>query len=162
MAKNEINYEEDLDQINFNNYKGMFFQDAHDTKYQDLVTGAHFEYKDMCRRLAELGKSQRNVTKQKAETEENAYSSSSPSEIEDDSVNSRQPIHESRSAFKAIKSFCILQQQDGRNTVAQPSQGFTATKKTTKPERNCSIIKTQYNAPAKSKPVDQKPTFEKL
>ncbi len=35
------------------NYKGEFCQDQ-DTKYQDPVTGAHFRYEDMCRRLLHL------------------------------------------------------------------------------------------------------------
>ncbi len=35
------------------NYKGEFYQDQ-DTKYQDPVTGAHFNYKDMCMRLCAL------------------------------------------------------------------------------------------------------------
>ncbi len=50
----EVNYGEDLDNIDFNNYKGMFFQDDPGQKYQDEETGAHFEYRDMCRRLDRL------------------------------------------------------------------------------------------------------------
>ncbi|TNV82167.1 hypothetical protein FGO68_gene6086 [Halteria grandinella] len=33
------------------NYKGIYFNDDQGQKYTDPVTGAHFEYKDMCRRL---------------------------------------------------------------------------------------------------------------
>ena len=50
----DINYDEDLDQIDFNNYKGMFFNDDLNQKYQDPITGAHFEYYDMCCRLMKL------------------------------------------------------------------------------------------------------------
>jgi len=50
-----IEYEEDLDQIDFNNYKGMFFDDQAQ-KYQDPNTGAHFDYHDMCCRLIKLQK----------------------------------------------------------------------------------------------------------
>lgn len=35
--------EEDL-----NNYKGIYFNDDPSTKYQDPLTGAHFDYSDMC------------------------------------------------------------------------------------------------------------------
>lgn len=55
--QNEPNYAEDLDCIDFQNYKGMFYNDDSGTKYQDEVTGAHFEYRDMCKRLNKLMKS---------------------------------------------------------------------------------------------------------
>ena len=51
MALQDNDYEEDLDNIDFNNYKGMFYNDQPGTKYQDPVTGAHFEFRDMCNRL---------------------------------------------------------------------------------------------------------------
>eukprot|EP00826_Nyctotherus_ovalis_P036645 TRINITY_DN3270_c0_g1_i11.p1 TRINITY_DN3270_c0_g1~~TRINITY_DN3270_c0_g1_i11.p1 ORF type:complete len:263 (+),score=30.68 TRINITY_DN3270_c0_g1_i11:80-868(+) len=51
-----VNYEEDLDRIDFDNYKGMFYDDP-DQKYQDPITGAHFDYLDMCSRLIKLQKS---------------------------------------------------------------------------------------------------------
>jgi hypothetical protein len=33
------------------NYKGMYFNDDTGNKNMDPLTGAHFIYKDMCRRL---------------------------------------------------------------------------------------------------------------
>lgn len=33
------------------NYKGIYFNDDPGQKFTDPETGAHFEYKDMCRRL---------------------------------------------------------------------------------------------------------------
>ena len=33
------------------NYKGIYFNDDPNTKYTDPVTGAHFEFRDMCKRL---------------------------------------------------------------------------------------------------------------
>lgn len=33
------------------NYKGIYFGDDPNTKYTDPETGAHFEFKDMCKRL---------------------------------------------------------------------------------------------------------------
>ena len=33
------------------NYKGIYFADEEDKKYTCPVTGAHFEFIDMCRRL---------------------------------------------------------------------------------------------------------------
>eukprot|EP00826_Nyctotherus_ovalis_P065339 TRINITY_DN9602_c0_g1_i3.p1 TRINITY_DN9602_c0_g1~~TRINITY_DN9602_c0_g1_i3.p1 ORF type:complete len:226 (-),score=47.75 TRINITY_DN9602_c0_g1_i3:205-882(-) len=35
---------------NLNNYKGVHF-DTENQRYQDRITGAHFEYNDLCRRL---------------------------------------------------------------------------------------------------------------
>jgi len=52
----EIDYDEDLDQIDFENYKGIFYEEPTE-KYQDEVTGAHFEHFDMCKRLEQLQKS---------------------------------------------------------------------------------------------------------
>ena len=47
------NYVEADDEIDLNNYKGIFY-DEPDQHYQDEITGAHFEYVDMCRRLIKL------------------------------------------------------------------------------------------------------------
>lgn len=49
-----INYSEDLDPIDFKNYKGMFYEEDSGQKFQDPETGAHFEYEDMCCRLMDL------------------------------------------------------------------------------------------------------------
>ena len=40
-------YEEDLDDIDFGNYKGIFFDDDPTSKYQDPETGAHFDFGDI-------------------------------------------------------------------------------------------------------------------
>eukprot|EP00826_Nyctotherus_ovalis_P019495 TRINITY_DN1600_c0_g2_i1.p1 TRINITY_DN1600_c0_g2~~TRINITY_DN1600_c0_g2_i1.p1 ORF type:complete len:162 (+),score=34.33 TRINITY_DN1600_c0_g2_i1:133-618(+) len=50
----EIDCEEDLDPIDLNNYKGIFYDNTEQKKYQDEITGAHFEYHDMIRRLGKL------------------------------------------------------------------------------------------------------------
>jgi hypothetical protein len=36
------------------NYKGIYFGDDQGQKYTDPETGAHFEYKDMCKRLQKV------------------------------------------------------------------------------------------------------------
>jgi len=36
---------------NLMNYKGIYFNDDPNTKYTDPITGAHFEFKDMIKRL---------------------------------------------------------------------------------------------------------------
>eukprot|EP00826_Nyctotherus_ovalis_P057968 TRINITY_DN7943_c0_g2_i3.p1 TRINITY_DN7943_c0_g2~~TRINITY_DN7943_c0_g2_i3.p1 ORF type:complete len:117 (+),score=32.53 TRINITY_DN7943_c0_g2_i3:78-428(+) len=51
----EINYEEDLDQIDFDNYKGYFYDDCEE-KYFDKETGAHFDFLDICFKLNQLKK----------------------------------------------------------------------------------------------------------
>lgn len=43
--------DEDLDDIDFNNYKGVFFEDNPSNKYTDPETGAHFDFGDICKRL---------------------------------------------------------------------------------------------------------------
>lgn len=53
MTKKVDNNEEELDQIDYNNYKGYFYDEAEE-KYQDELTGAHFEYFNMCLRLKRL------------------------------------------------------------------------------------------------------------
>ena len=37
-----------------NNYKGIYANDDNSQKYQCPVTGAHFEVKDLCRRLTKV------------------------------------------------------------------------------------------------------------
>jgi hypothetical protein len=37
--------DEDFD---INNYKGIYFNDEPGSKFTDPITGAHFEYNDMC------------------------------------------------------------------------------------------------------------------
>ena len=49
-------HNEDLDCIDLNNYKGMFYNDDSGLKYQDAKTGAHFEFENMCKRLIKLKK----------------------------------------------------------------------------------------------------------
>ena len=41
--------EDDIEDIN--NYKGIYFNDDPSTKFQDPLTGAHFDYADMVQRL---------------------------------------------------------------------------------------------------------------
>lgn len=43
--------DEDLDNIDFQNYKGIYIDEEPGQKYTDPETGAHFEFKDVCRRL---------------------------------------------------------------------------------------------------------------
>jgi hypothetical protein len=46
--------ESDGDEIDFKNFKGIYFNDDPNKKYQDPETGCHFEYNDLCKRLLEL------------------------------------------------------------------------------------------------------------
>lgn len=43
----------DVDDLDFNNFKGIYYGDKHD-KYQDPETGCHFLYSDLCNRLRKL------------------------------------------------------------------------------------------------------------
>ena len=42
---------DDVDNIDFNNYKGIYADDDAGQKYQCPETGAHFEPKDLCKRI---------------------------------------------------------------------------------------------------------------
>lgn len=46
-----MDHSEDLDNIDFQNYKGIFYNEGQGQNYEDPETGAHFEYYDMCERL---------------------------------------------------------------------------------------------------------------
>ena len=45
---------EDIDDIDVINYRGIFVEEEAPEKYQDEVTGAHFEYNDLCNKLQNL------------------------------------------------------------------------------------------------------------
>lgn len=51
MAKKD--HDSDIDDIDYQNFKGIYYGDDN-KKYQDPVTGAHFEYYDLCKRLSRL------------------------------------------------------------------------------------------------------------
>jgi hypothetical protein len=44
----------DIDNIDFNDFKGIYFEEDPNRKYQDPVTGCHFEYYDLCKRMMKL------------------------------------------------------------------------------------------------------------
>ena len=44
----------DEEDIDLENYKGIYFNDDPGRKFQDELTGAHFEFSDMCGRLDKL------------------------------------------------------------------------------------------------------------
>ena len=56
--KDDVDFEEeegqgdsDVDDLDFNNFKGIYFNDDPNRKYQDPSTGCHFEYLDLCKRM---------------------------------------------------------------------------------------------------------------
>jgi hypothetical protein len=44
----------DIDNLDFDNFKGIYFEEDPNRKYQDPDTGCHFEYYDLCKRLSKL------------------------------------------------------------------------------------------------------------
>ena len=44
----------DIDNIDFNGFKGIYFDDDPNRKFQDPDTGCHFEYYDLCKRMVKL------------------------------------------------------------------------------------------------------------
>ena len=51
--QDEEDHQSDIDDLDFDNFKGIYFGDKVE-KYQDPVSGCHFEYFDLCRRLSYL------------------------------------------------------------------------------------------------------------
>jgi hypothetical protein len=43
--------DDDIDNIDFANYKGIYAEEESEEKYTCPVTGAHFEFNDFCKRL---------------------------------------------------------------------------------------------------------------
>ena len=54
----------DIDNLDFNNFKGIYFDEDPNRKYQDPETGCHFEYYDLCKRLAKLKQLRRKLDEQ--------------------------------------------------------------------------------------------------
>jgi len=46
--------EDEGDNVDLKNYKGIYANDDNTQKYQCPITGAHFEVKDLCRRLQKV------------------------------------------------------------------------------------------------------------
>ena len=44
----------DIDNLDFDNFKGIYFNEDPNRKYQDPDTGCHFMYSDLCKRLNKL------------------------------------------------------------------------------------------------------------
>ena len=45
---------DELDDIDFQNYKGIYAQEDNNQKYQCPETGAHFEFNNLCQRLSRV------------------------------------------------------------------------------------------------------------
>jgi len=58
--EDENKQDSDIDNLDFDNFKGIYFDEDPNRKYQDPDTGCHFEYYDLCKRLAKL-KDQRKI-----------------------------------------------------------------------------------------------------
>lgn len=54
----------DVDELDFDNFKGIYFDEDPNRKYQDPDTGCHFEYYDLCKRLAKLKQLRRKLDEQ--------------------------------------------------------------------------------------------------
>lgn len=62
--KVDPNLADDVDDIDFANYKGIYANDEHGQKYQCPETGAHFEFKDLCRRIHKIMESRKAMEEQ--------------------------------------------------------------------------------------------------
>ena len=57
---------DDIDNMDFANYKGIYAEEESDTKYTCPVTGAHFEFNDVCRRLSKILTVRKRMEEQEA------------------------------------------------------------------------------------------------
>ena len=46
--------QDEADDMDLKNYKGIYANEDNTQKYQCPITGAHFEVKDLCRRLSKV------------------------------------------------------------------------------------------------------------
>ena len=157
MAQHGEDYDEDLDDIDFNNYKGFFYADDPGQKYQDKVTGAHFEYADMCTRLRAL-----IIQSRGAEVEEEPVKKRADlkmNKVKKEDVRNRE-----------IKKLSTLidgsQSKQSRNTIqALPQQGFGTVVQKNKASKNnlWSFASSEdlANKKEKSKP-SYRETIEKI
>jgi len=58
-----LDHESDVDDLDFDNFKGIYFGDEN-KKYQCPKTGCHFEYYDLCKRLSKLKEQRRQLDKE--------------------------------------------------------------------------------------------------
>ena len=61
VAKGE---HDDIDNVDFANYKGIYAEEESDQKYTCPVTGAHFEFNDVCRRLGKVQAGRKRMEEQ--------------------------------------------------------------------------------------------------
>jgi hypothetical protein len=106
IPKDENN--EDIDDVDFPNYKGIYDNDDIGPKFIDEITGAHFNYADMCRKLLRI----------QQELNKNRESSTSVSDIKG-SFNANQMI---LTAFKAAQA--EQKAKEGRNEIIKKYQSF--------------------------------------
>lgn len=46
--------DDDIDNVDYANYKGIYAEEDTEQKYTCPVTGAHFEFNDLCRRMNKI------------------------------------------------------------------------------------------------------------
>ena len=49
--RNDLEIEESAYDIDYQNFKGTFYEDKQIDIYEDEITGAHFKYNDLCSKL---------------------------------------------------------------------------------------------------------------
>jgi hypothetical protein len=53
----------DVDDLDFEHFKGIYFKEDPNRKYLDPETGCHFEYYDFCKRLTVLASKRKAIDK---------------------------------------------------------------------------------------------------
>jgi len=112
------------EQIDLNNYKGIFYNDETVNRYEDPITGAHFDYFEMCKTLKALQKylysgTSSTVYEETLSDSEN-YEYIAPVFVHITEQKQINKDNESNSFLEKYKN--LPAQQSGRNTFSQ--QGF--------------------------------------
>ena len=57
-------HDDEADNLDLKNYKGIYANEDNGQKYQCPLTGAHFEVKDLCRRLTKVLETRRPIAEE--------------------------------------------------------------------------------------------------
>lgn len=105
MPKKELEQHEEVDQMDLNNYKGIYANEDAGVKYTCPVTGAHFEFKDLCKRINRLAdrraEMDRQWDRQQAQKQKATEFSSS---LMSEKIDNKQEMIDSKEKFIQFKN----------------------------------------------------------
>lgn len=164
-AKNAKEDESDREQIDHNEYKGIYFGDPKEEKYTDQQTGAHFEYHDLCNRLQSLQKtvSPRIIHIQRSQSRETKLSNQTSTVKQNAKINNaQQPNFEKLRIVKATVNNNFIRQLKERNIINSENKIYSSLSKfpndqaLSPSKKNILNIKVHTNIEAPTKGINNK------